>query len=794
MRATGLCCGEFVGNSLLNMYGKCGGVEEAREFFESMTHRNVISWSTMVAAYAQRGDHDQALVLFQKMEEEGVEPNEVTFLSVLDACANAEAVEQGEMIHRLAARKKLDVGLIVGTALVGMYGKCSRLIEARQVFDGIVEKDVVTWSTMISAYAQLGHVREAIQLFGYMNLDGVRPNEIILMSILGACSSAGALAEGKMTHELVVICGFGADVSTGNTLIKMYGKCGDLASAKAVFGGMERRDLISWSAMLAVIAEHGHCKDAFVHFRRMDLEGVKPDYVTFVSLLDACSLLGALVEGNVIHTRIRAEGFQSVMYIENSLIDMYGKCGSLQAARGIFDRMSHRNVITWTTMITACVQHEQGKEALELFEEMEKAGVAPNAVTLVAALDACCISGALDAGREIHARISASGIETDRILTSLVDMYGKCGSLEDARTVFEKIKGRRCVPAWNAIIRAHAENGHGQVLQHYRRMNLEGLTPDDITFTTVLTSWSDFGNLNEVKEVHHQLRAGGYESDLILATALVHIYGKLKSLEDARFLFDRTANKDVVIWNAMLGAYASQGLGKDALELYSEMDLAPNDTTFISVLEACASTGSIHKGRAVYSRITEAGFDSNVQVATSLVYMFGKCGKPEEARLVFDKMREKTVVSWTAMVAAYAQQGHGAQALELFQEMDLEGVQPDQVAFLSIIHSCSHSGLVEEGRIYFLKMVEDQSFTPGVEHFVGMLDLLGRSGKLNEAEELMEFMPVEPGVVGWNTLLSACKTHNDTERAGRVAGGMLVLGPGHAGPYVSFSNILSGKG
>eukprot|EP00249_Psilotum_nudum_P005992 c19378_g1_i1 orf=48-1511(+) len=340
----------FLGNLLVQMYGKCGSVEDARAVFDRISERNLFSWNLMISVYAQNRHGKQALRLFGQMQAEGFSPDKFTVTSLLSACAKLGALADGKLIHALAVANGLESNLIVGNALVHMYGGCGSLRDARGVFQKLHPRNVISWTSMIAAYAQNGCCKEALQLYRQMSVNGVKPNEITVLAILATCGILACLALGKLFHAMVV----GSALQTHaveTALINMYGKCGSLIDARNIFDKMHQRNVPSWNAMIATYAQNGHGDEALALFEQMELEGLLPNKITFLHILDSCAGLASIAKGRAIHARIVASAFKVDNVVENSLINMYGKCGSLKDACHVFDKIPKPNVVSWTAMI-----------------------------------------------------------------------------------------------------------------------------------------------------------------------------------------------------------------------------------------------------------------------------------------------------------------------------------------------------------------------------------------------------------------------------------------------------------
>eukprot|EP01018_Ginkgo_biloba_P024429 Gb_13303 [translate_table: standard] len=721
--------------------------------------------------------------------------NVEAYASLLQACTNVMGLKQ---VQACILINGLDQNIFLGTKLVTMYAMFASLKYARLVFDKICKRNVLLWNAMIREYGRNGFDEEALRLYHQMQQAGIQPNNFTFPFVLKACAGLSALQEGKEIHYHIVESGIESDVFVAAALIDMYGKCGSPLDARQVFDIMPTKDLVSWNAMIAGYAQNGHTNEALALFNEMQLTDVKPNSVTMVNLLSACAHLGALQQGNWIHNRLIKSGLDSNVFVGTSLIDMYAKHGSVEHACRVFDRMSERTVVSWNAMIAGYAQNGYANEALSIFNKMQLADLKLNSVTVVAALLACAHSGAVQQGKLIHSYIMRSGFESNVFVgNALIDMYAKCGNIENARHVFDEMS-RRDVVSWTAMISGYVQNGHdNEALAHFHRMQLAGVMPDLVTLVSVLSTCARLRALQQGKWVHDCIIRSGIEADVFVGNALVDMYAKCASIDFARQLFNKMTKRNVVSWSAMIAGYAQNGHAKEALTVFNQMQLAdmkPNSITMVSVLSSYAQLGALQQGKWIHDYIIRSGFESDVFVGTALIDMYAKCGSIEIARQMFDKMSKRNVVSWNAMIAGYGMHGHGEEALQIFLKMQQACIEPNYITFISVLSACSHAGLVDEGWQYFNSITRDYCIKPRVKHYACMVDLLGRAGRLDEAQDFIKRMPLEPDAGVWGALLGACRIHCNIELGERVAECLFNLQPENAGYYVLLSNIYAAAG
>eukprot|EP01018_Ginkgo_biloba_P002731 Gb_33134 [translate_table: standard] len=435
-------------NTLVNLYAKCGSLMDARRVFDQMPERNVFTWTVMIAAYSKHGLAEEALTMFHQMQRTGIQPDQFTFASVLPACANLAALDQGIEIHDEIIRSGLQSDVFVESALVDMYAKCGNIEKARDIFDKMHQRDLVSWNAMIAGYAQNGFVDDAFKLFQEMP----EPDVVSWNAMISGYAQKGYVDEALTLFQKMPK----PDVVSWTALIAGYTQNGNVDEALKLFQEMPERNMVSWTAMIAGYAQNGQSVEALKCYRRMQLAGMKPSSKTFASVLPACANLAALEQGMEIHDEIIRNGFQSRIFVVNALIDMYAKCGSIENARDVFDKMPQRDVVSWNTMIAGYAMHGCGKDALKLFEQMQCSGINPDHVTLVSVLSACCHAGLVDKGRQYFDSMSHHYHITPEMehYGCMVDLLGRAGQLEEALEFINKMPIKPQATVWRCLLGA----------------------------------------------------------------------------------------------------------------------------------------------------------------------------------------------------------------------------------------------------------------------------------------------------------------------------------------------------
>ncbi|KAH7302176.1 hypothetical protein KP509_23G059700 [Ceratopteris richardii] len=456
IKMQGLQHDTFLGNHIINMYRHCKDTSSAKYAFDDIHRKNVISWTIMISAYAHNGQYELALQLFNDMQKDNVRPDKVTVSTIITACSNISARDQGREIHQMIIDGKLESDVVVESALVNMYVKSNCLEEAQKVFDSMRSRNVVSWTTMILAYAQNNQEKKALNLFEQMEVFGVIPNEFTLVGALSACSRLRSLADGLNVHGKAVYHGYESHIVLGNALIHMYSKFGHWDLGLKVFSKMPMKDVISWTSMLDAYTEEGRTKDTLQLFEEMNWEGIIPDKVTFLSILGACADLLALEQGKRIHASIISRKLHTDQMVGCALIHMYGRCGSVESAREVFDNIQNHNVHTWTSMISVYSQHGLSRDALILFNEMLKEDVKPNEITFVSVLSACSHGGFIaEAFRCFNSLKRVFDITpTAEHYACMVDVLGRAGFLKEAEELLKKMPISGDVVIWRSMLSA----------------------------------------------------------------------------------------------------------------------------------------------------------------------------------------------------------------------------------------------------------------------------------------------------------------------------------------------------
>lgn len=637
---------------------------------------------------------------------------------------------------------------------------------------------------------------DALNLFVRIHSSGFPIDGSSLSCVLKVCGCLIDQNVGKQVHCCCIKSGFVEDVSVGTSLVDLYMKTKNVVDGKKVFNEMPEKNVVSWTSLLAGYSRNGLVVQAIDTFFRMQAEGIKPNPLTFATVLGALADDGAVAKGIQVHSMVIKNGFESTTFVSNSLIHMYSKLGMVRGARAIFDSAENRDAVSWNGLIAGFVSNGLDIEALKVFYQMRLAGVKLTQMIFATILKLCARLKELGLARQLHSRIVKDGFDSDlTIRTAVMVVYTKCNEMDDALILFYTMHGVWNVVSWTAMISGYLQNGGAeQAVNLFCQMRREGVRPNHFTYSTVLTAHPTAS----LVQIHAQVIKTNYENSPSVGTALLDAYIKIGNTCEAAKVFELIEEKDIVAWSAMLGGYAQTGDTEGAVKVFLQLakeGVRPNEFTFCSVVNACASpTAAVEQGKQFHASSIKSGYNNALCVSSALVTMYAKRGNIASANEVFKRQSERDLVSWNSMISGYAQHGYGKKALKVFEDMRLRKMEMDGITFIGVISACTHAGLVEEGERYFNMMVKNLSIKPTMEHYSCMVDLYSRAGMLEKAMDLINTMPSPAGATVWRTLLAACRVHLNVDLGKLAAENLISLQPQDSAAYVLLSNMYAAAG
>ncbi|KAJ4951760.1 hypothetical protein NE237_028592 [Protea cynaroides] len=440
-----------------------------------------------------------------------------------------------------------------------------------------------------------------------------------------------------------------------------------------------------------------------------------------------------MAELKKIHARMLRFSLSQSNFLVTKMVDICNAKGETKYAYLLFKGIMEPNVFLYNALLRAYANNNFYEKAIIIYKQMiecrqSKSSIFPDKFTFPFLIKACAGLLLLDLGKQVHGHVFKYGLDLNSVIeNSLIDMYTKCVSMSDAHNIFERMVERDAV-SWNTIISG---------------------------------------------------------------------YARLGQMKRARLIFDSMTDKTIISWTTLISGYTRIGCYTDALDVFRQMQfvgIKPDEISIVSVLPACAQLGALELGKWIHVYADKNGLLKNTFLCNALIEMYAKCGSIDEASHLFSKVSYRDVISWSTMIVGLANHGKAHEAIDLFAEMKRAQVAPNSITFLGLLSACAHAGFLTEGLWYFDSMRKDYHIDPGVEHHGCMVDLLGRSGCLDQALEIIKKMPVAADSTIWGSLLSSCRTYGNLEIAVIAMKNLIVLEPDDPGNYVLLSNIYADLG
>lgn len=632
------------------------------------------------------------------------------------------------------------------------YLSTNRFYEAGYLLDEMpkrsFQKGVVLWTSLLTKFARSGFVDEARALFEIMP----EKNLVTYNAMLSGYTQCGRLTEASQFFEAMPE----KNVVSWTSMLCGLADAGLIDEARRFFNEMPERNVVSWNSMMVGLIRNGCLDEAKMVFDLMPARNIISWNAMVGGYAEKCKMVEA--------RRLFDEAPKRNVVTWTSMIAGYCRAGIVNEAYRLFQMMPEKNIISWTAMIGGFSWNGFYEEALLLFLEMtDRRNIRPNIETFVSLAYACAGMNFSQIGKQLHAQVIINGSEYEdydrRLSKSLINMYSEFGIMDYAEYIFITSSNEYCIQVMNSLINGYIKIGHLEKAE-----NLFATSPvrDKISWTSMLNGYLSAGEVSR-----------------------------------ACSLFETMPERDAIAWTVMVSGCVHNEYFEEAISLFSDMraqGVQPLNSTY-SVLIACAGAiANLDLGRQLHCLVLKNfGFDLIAQ--NSLIAMYAKCGVVEDAYCIFSNMNLQDVVSWNSMIMGFAHHGLANKALKVFEAMLETGTRPNSVTFLGVLSACSHAGLVHQGWEIFHAMTDTYATQPGLEHYVSMINLLGRAGQIEEAEEFVMRLPFKPNHVIWGTLLGVCGSDKKNARiAVHAANQLLQLDPFNAPAYVALRNIYSANG
>ncbi|TMW97490.1 hypothetical protein EJD97_005391 [Solanum chilense] len=594
----------YVGSALLSGFGRFGSLDTALKVFKQMGARNAVSLNGLMVGLVRLGQGEDAAKVFMEIRDL-VKINPDSFVVLFSAFSEFSSLEEGEIRGRVLHAYVIRTGLCnskaaIGNALINMYSKFGEIQIAHSVFQLMVNKDSVSWNSMISALDQNDCFEDAISTFQSMRRIGLMASNYSLISALSSCGSLNWIKFGEQLHNEGIKLGLDFDVSVSNTLLALYADTGCVAECKKLFTLMPEHDLVSWNTFIGALGDsETSISEAIEYFIQMMSAGWSPNNVTFINVLSAISSLSLLGLVRQIHALVLKYSAMDANSIENTFLACYGKCGEMDDCENIFSEMSDRkDDVSWNLMISGYLHNEVLPKAMDLVGLMLHKGQKLDGFTFASVLSACASIATLEHGMEVHACAIRACLESDVVVGSaLVDMYAKCGRIDYASRFFDLMPVRN-IYSWNSMISGYARHGHGhKALELFTKMKMDGQTPDHVTFVGVLSACSHVGFVGQGMDYFDSMsKQYGLTPRIEHFSCMVDILGRagqMNKLED--FINKMPLKPNALIWRTVLGACGRASsrktdLGRKAAHMLLELE-PHNAVNYVLLANMYASGG-----------------------------------------------------------------------------------------------------------------------------------------------------------------------------------------------------------
>lgn len=707
------CCSSYAAavvsgnNRLMAEHLRAGRLEAARQVFDGMPRRDVVSWNTLMAVQARAGSHGRAVGAFLEMRRQGFRLDHTSFSTVLSACARLEALEMGRCVHGLAFKSCSSGNVFVGASLITMYANCGVVSCLEQVLDGVESPNVALWNALISGLVMNHRVGDARKVFDRMPV---------------------------------------RNVVSWTAMIKGYLTVHEVDMAFQLFKLMPVKNSVSWCVMIGGFVTHEKFSEAVEFFNSLMRNGEEVTNVILVKIVNAFAGMKSIRGGRCIHGLAVKSGFVYDLVLEASLVLMYCKSLDITEARLEFDKMEGNHVGSWNAMLCGYIYSCKIDEARKLFDSMNN---------------------------------------RDKISwNSMINGYINDGRIADATELYSKMT-EKSLEAATALMSWFIDNG---MLDKAQDMFYNMPQIDVMSCTTLLFGYVKGGYMDDALDLFHLMQKRTAVTYNVMISGLLH-QGKIT---EAYKLFNESPTRDSVTWSCLVAGLATNGLIHEALQFYKKMllsNIRPSESVVSSLISCLSNYSMMVHGQQFIATTIKIGLDSHLLIQNSLISLYCKCGEMIIAQSIFDLMAKRDKVTWNTIIHGYALNNLGQNAVEMFESMTKAQVDPDDITFLGVLSACNHMSLLEEAKYFFNAMTCTYGILPNIMHYACMVDLFCRKGMIKEAEGLVKSMPFEPDSAIWTSLLSGCRLTGNDKLAEHAASQLIAIDPCTKMPYLHLISV-----
>ncbi|KAM3270517.1 pentatricopeptide repeat-containing protein, chloroplastic [Capsicum chacoense] len=585
---------------------------------------------------------------------------------------------------------------------------------------------------LLGSLCKEGKLQESVDFIKEMECNNLYIGPEFYGEMLQGCVYEKNLKFGQQIHAKILKSGdfYAKSEYIETKLVIFYAKCNLFDVSSNLFCRLRKKNVFSWAAIIGLCCRMNLCKEAMFKYIEMLENEILGDNFVLPNVLKACGALNFVQFGKCVHGHVLKLGFESCVFVASSLIDMYGKCGVLVDSRKVFDYMYEKNVVAWNSLIVSYMQNGFNEEAMGVFYDMRNEGIEPTRVTLSSFLSASANLCALHEGKQGHAISVKSGLDLDNIFgSSLINFYAKVGLVNDAELIFHRVIEKDVV-TWNLLMSCYVQSGKiDKTLDLSRLMRLKGFRFDSVTLSTILSASAELRDLKLGREGHCFCVRNTFDKDIVVASGIINMYAKCEKIPDARRVFDNTMEKDLVLWNTLLAAYAEVGLSGESLRLFYQMQLyglPQNTISWNSVILGFLRNGQINEAIDMFTQMKTVGLDPNI-------------------------------VTYTTLISGLTQNGHNSEALTYFKQLLQAGYRPNSASIVAALSASTNMASLHDGRSihgYILRRKIPLSLPVATS----LVDMYTKCGSLNCANCIFDLIP-EKKLALYNAMISGYALH-----------------------------------
>ncbi|WOL05564.1 hypothetical protein Cni_G14293 [Canna indica] len=722
-----------------------------------------------------------------------------TFAAALTFSWRTNSPDLGSQIHGQIIKSGFSSDTFSQNNLLTMYSKCRFLDHAAKLFDEMYDRNIVSWTSIISGLVHNNEHEMGLGLSIEMMRSGITPNEFSLASVLSACAVIGRIKFGCSLHSIALKLGLDTNQFVGSTLVWMHAKCGNIKAAELAFASIFHPDLACWNAMIEGYALNGYSHNAIESSSLVCQKGLVPDQCTYISALKGCLVTGDLRCARQVHCLVVRNEFTCNTVVMNSLTDMYFRTGKKNSALRVFDQIEEKDNSSWNTVIAGLAKEEDEIEVVSFFSSMLLAGFRPDQFTLSIIIRLCGTTKDLVVGLQFCCFAYHIGyFNYDLVVNSQINMFSRCGMVDSSSILFAGHPSRNLIMC-NEMIAGYNLNGYGiKALQVFCSLIKLEIEADEFTYSNVLGACHGIQHQSTGEQVHARIIKLGLDSCCSICSSMINAYSSFGSITSCLKIFQGIGTLDIVSWGAMISALVKLGFSRDSLSLLNRLRNTgekPDEVILSSALNACANLALLDQSTCIHSNIIKTGFENCLCVASAMIDAYAKCGDISSSKEVFENIsrHNNDAILFNTMINAYAHHGLIMEAVQLFEQMKSANLYPTHATFVAVIAACNHLGLVEQGKHLFDSISNVYGMHPSADNFACLVDLLARNGLLENAKDVIESMPYEPWPAIWISLLSGCRIYGNKEMAEVATEQVLQLMPNNDSAYALMANVYAGE-